>query len=427
MNKSSVTGAVWPSKIWYRGATRLGVAICAALVFTLVIACDSAGKSGTDGGDPTDDGTSDPTVPQGAEIAPQWDAGTYTAPAFPAIDGVNWATLNTGSSTAYLTAFEKEAIAWYNLAKVYPQKFYTNIQADTATAYAKNTDLQTETASAVSAPSKSLILAAREYASLYNSTWEFDCNSYDDGVRGFRYVDEYDGFFGMPVDLENGGSPKLLVAKVVRLCGEWKNGTLAGITRQGNYGIFIISNYVDEKASLPDVPSYDQSRIDGESVLTDFTDNGGARTLYVRQMARSIIGTGRTDSQTVSRVNSWLCDTLIYGTGNNNASRVLAYATVDRNDPSYWTQAVCEGYARTMVGMLREVGVRARTIAGHSFTSSNAGAGGAHGWVQVYVDGTWSMCDPTWDDGRNYWIYKTGVNGDDVSGIAGPFIHSARF
>jgi hypothetical protein len=409
---------------------------CAALIIVLVMSCGDADTT--------------PLGDDETEINPQWVADDWTSSPLPAISGVDWDALNTGRDTAYLNDFEKEAIAWYNLAKVYPQEFYRQIANDNATTYARNSDLQSATStSQASVPSKALLLAAREYASVFNSTWEFDCDEYAylDGLRDDsrrRYAaDRPEGFFGLLVDLENGGSPKLLVAKVVRLCGEWGEGSLVGITRQGNYGVLVIAQSVEEMADAPDTPSYDQSRIAPASMLTNFTDNGGSRTLNVKQIALDAIGAGGTDREKITRVNTWLSNTLDYAypqssryydehpAGNTNASKVLAYATLPQRDPAYWRWCVCEGYARTMVGMLRELGIKARTIGGYAFTNSNPGGGG-HAWVQVYVDGAWTMCDPTWNDtarSSNGWMYLPGVNGDDFSNPTSPvtpFEHSIR-
>jgi hypothetical protein len=420
-------GPVQPkTKIWRWGiapAPRWGIALCAALVIALGTGCtDSIDTAAPD-------------------TEPKWTVDAWTASPLPAISGVDWDALDTGKDTPFLNAFEKEAIAWYNLAKVYPQKFYQAVADDEATAYAKNTDLQSAAfTNPPSSPSKALLLAAREYASLLNSAWEFDCGSYRDGVRGGRYVDGASGFFGLPVDLEGGGSPKLLVAKAVRICGEWGNGSFVGITRQGNYGILIVARSVTDKADLPATISYGESRIDGASTLTDFTDTAG-KTFNVRQIALDAIGTEGTDREKIHRVNAWLSANLAYAfpagsssydghpAGHRTASSVLAYATLPEDDPAYWRWCVCEGYARTMVGMLREVGVRARTIAGFALSAPTVAEGG-HDWVQVYAEGVWTMCDPTWDDwgteSGNSWIDRPGVNGDDID-IRDSFLHSTRF
>lgn len=106
-----------------------------------------------------------------------------------------------------------------------------------------------------------------------------------------------------------------------------------------------------------------------------------------------------TDYDKAYEINKWVADNIyydrdhvLYGKEEHGMTAPKAYA--DRI-------AVCRGYALLMVAMCRAAGLPARYASGVSCYDEN-GEGGSHAWVEVYIDGKWHTCDPTWDSACKY-------------------------
>jgi len=63
---------------------------------------------------------------------------------------------------------------------------------------------------------------------------------------------------------------------------------------------------------------------------------------------------------------------------------------------------VCSDKAILFVSFLRGSGIKARVIEGRYERAS--GTGGAHGWVEAFIDGEWVLIDPTSHVQFNYWF-----------------------
>ncbi|MBL0357321.1 MAG: hypothetical protein IPP72_10755 [Chitinophagaceae bacterium] len=62
-------------------------------------------------------------------------------------------------------------------------------------------------------------------------------------------------------------------------------------------------------------------------------------------------------------------------------------------------KGVCENYAELFAYIVSKCGVQAVTVTGYTKIGGTVYNTG-HGWVAVYVDSAWLLCDPTWDAGR---------------------------
>lgn len=74
----------------------------------------------------------------------------------------------------------------------------------------------------------------------------------------------------------------------------------------------------------------------------------------------------------------------------------LSYIDQSANSAFVSGLAVCDGYAKAYIYLLRKCGIPATYVVGWGTPADNA-AGGMHGWVMVSIDGKYYYCDPTWD------------------------------
>ncbi len=123
------------------------------------------------------------------------------------------------------------------------------------------------------------------------------------------------------------------------------------------------------------------------------------------------------DTDTIKAIHDFVVTTLYYDTLSADVSAVRkkqsALAALDNGT------AVCEGYTSLTTALLRNLGIRAKAVAG-------LGNGGAHAWNNVLVSGSWLFLDATWDDpslvpgdsriSYSYYLLPslTGIGGDHV-------------
>jgi hypothetical protein len=337
---------------------------------------------------------------------PQFVPDTTYTTSLPTNLGVDWTLLDTGRSISYLSDFEKDAIAWFNLARSNPSKFNESVNNDNAIDFTITT---TAHGTGIATVEKALVLIAREYASLFDSDWEFDTMQYAYTHNNYSYPPP-SGFRGILVDLET-VSPKLLVTKAIKLSNDYNSGGFAGISYQGKYGVIITATSVAVAAS--NEPSYDISGIDSHAIIADYDNNNLDQIIndFLKFRGTKDI-TAKTDREKIDILNSLVAYMLEYG-GNPNdidASRII----VNRWNSPYKMDYACGGYTNTFAALLRHFGIKARTMAGHACTGSNPD-GGNHAWNQVFIDGEWKMFDPTWNDSEGGWSYLNGANGDDYA------------
>ncbi|GHV82896.1 hypothetical protein AGMMS50212_02360 [Spirochaetia bacterium] len=107
---------------------------------------------------------------------------------------------------------------------------------------------------------------------------------------------------------------------------------------------------------------------------------------------------GLTDPTDKARaIHDWIIKNTVYDHDSLNdrkkqdAMTVLKtrYHADSQYEPKGHFKAVCEGYANTMVAMLRAVGMEAN-YSGSNYMS--------HAWNSVYIDDAWKFMDVTWDD-----------------------------
>ena len=118
-----------------------------------------------------------------------------------------------------------------------------------------------------------------------------------------------------------------------------------------------------------------------------------------------------SDREKAEAINRWVAENVYYDYDY--------YIHHTKGYPSYAPHvvfetgiAVCEGYARLMDAMLRAVGIPSRLVCGSTYENEGdfEKRSTNHEWLEVYFDGQWNMCDPTWDSANRY-EYGQKVNG----------------
>lgn len=129
----------------------------------------------------------------------------------------------------------------------------------------------------------------------------------------------------------------------------------------------------------------------------------------INAKAKEITSGCTTDREKAFAINKWVAENIYFDYDNFLHSKPRP--SCDAVDVFNSQVTVCEGYAALMNAMCHAVGVPCRQILGQIVTSSsyfmpNETAPllneGGHAWVEIYVDGQWYMCDPTWDSRNKY-------------------------
>ncbi|MDY0280289.1 MAG: transglutaminase domain-containing protein [Salinivirgaceae bacterium] len=87
-------------------------------------------------------------------------------------------------------------------------------------------------------------------------------------------------------------------------------------------------------------------------------------------------------------------DTNAFFTGSSSA--------IDPNDVLHAKKAVCQGYSNLFNAVCSELNIRSHIVAGftkgYGFNGKMDGKSN-HAWIAVYLNGKWSLIDPTWGSG----------------------------
>jgi hypothetical protein len=117
----------------------------------------------------------------------------------------------------------------------------------------------------------------------------------------------------------------------------------------------------------------------------------------VRRLAAYLIEPAGDDRQKARAVYRWITDRIAYDVDAYFAGRYgdTSPAAVLRSRKS-----VCEGYANLFRALCREAGVPVVKVPGKAKSLGFlTGAGGAHTWNAVKLDGSWRLVDATWGAG----------------------------
>lgn len=93
-----------------------------------------------------------------------------------------------------------------------------------------------------------------------------------------------------------------------------------------------------------------------------------------------------SEFEAVSKINNWLCETLIYEVGYVLPPEVLENG-----------KAQCEGYALLFYAMCRNASIECNIVSGKTKDSDGQLING-HTWNQVKIGGTWYYIDVCWND-----------------------------
>jgi transglutaminase-like putative cysteine protease len=247
--------------------------------------------------------------------------------------------------------------------------------------------------------------------------------------------------------VDTGDSPQIaeIEASIKKGCGEWGNAGDKGIARGGGIAVFVITSGIGT-LNTQDVTAWAQSQTSLQSPMNTYAV-GTPQANELRQIISERCS-GSTVEEKVRSVNRLLFDWFWYNSGGQRDAYTVLHGA--RENGAWGTQ--CDGYARSMVALLRTWGVKARYISGYAITYNGGPGGGAHAWVQVWNGSEWRMVDPTWNDPvvseeaafwypdgyieanyLNRWMMLKTINGDRVItneggdyGPGSPKFHNAR-
>jgi hypothetical protein len=126
---------------------------------------------------------------------------------------------------------------------------------------------------------------------------------------------------------------------------------------------------------------------------------------YLDTTVKSIVSGITSDYEKAKAISNWVSENLWYVLPYPTGTVISSWNYFIPNTPFSETRDVvagdadvCGGYAEFAVNLLRTAGFPAKVIHG----DANGGDGwDGHGWVEVWVDNHWLVCDPTWDS-NNY-------------------------
>ena len=268
--------------------------------------------------------------------------------------------------------------------------------------------------------------AARRILDLLLSDIEFDFGAFDKSALTGIPVS-----FSCIVDTDDMPEIAEIEESIKMGCGEWGNNGDKGIAAGGGIAVFIITSGTGSPRT-DDVVQWAQCQTN----LTSSGNTYAAGTPQARELQQIIDErcSGSSVEEKVRSVNRLLFDWLWYNSGGQRDAYTVLHGA--RENGAWGTQ--CDGYARSMVALLRTWGVKARYITGYAITYDGGSGGGAHAWVQVWNGSEWRMVDPTWNDPLvsedsifwypegfietyylNRWMMIKTINGDRVITNAG--------
>ncbi len=102
---------------------------------------------------------------------------------------------------------------------------------------------------------------------------------------------------------------------------------------------------------------------------------------------KKLIPAGSTDYEIELLLHDWICKNVAYIDSPDDTMRHTAYGALVNG------HAVCEGYARTMQLLCRELSIPCTLVCGTSIERNEN-----HMWNVIEIDGDWYNLDVTWDD-----------------------------
>lgn len=144
--------------------------------------------------------------------------------------------------------------------------------------------------------------------------------------------------------------------------------------------IFYVKGYSLQKESGGKyifIPIYSKKADEVDSARKDIDK-------YVSK-ALSKVPDGSSDYEKVKDIYEYIVTNTDYEVGSKDSDNIYSVMK--------YGKSVCEGYAKSMMYLLKKEGIECTIITGNVKSS-----GTAHMWNAVYVDGDWYYVDPTWGD-----------------------------
>jgi len=135
-----------------------------------------------------------------------------------------------------------------------------------------------------------------------------------------------------------------------------------------------------------------------------------SKTYATDSIAQYILDHFKTDKEKIRSLYTWITNNVEYS--KDSMYHFRRWGT----DPEEKMTAilrrrkgVCENYAELFANIINKCGVQAVVITGYTKIGGTVNRSG-HGWVAVYADKEWLLCDPTWDAGHynsyNYFLVE---------------------
>ncbi|MDR2588531.1 MAG: hypothetical protein LBC67_03805 [Spirochaetales bacterium] len=348
---------------------------------------------------------------------------------------INWTELDAGADAAYLNETDRRALIWLNLLRTRPALFSNIMQNDNDP---ETTGIGIWEAQRINeyfpewklGTSKALYIAVRELAAQFAAAGVWDTNKYNKGFTQAHYIAGGSVGYFYVVD---GNSVEAFISQLQTQLrqfmpyegGQWHqmaaNGrgpepdeaNMAAVAVQGTICVIAFGKNIIDKPNLPDniVAGNDEKlyyQYAGDRSFADLQNNESFGITakddnriwdlrnFLKNKALEIVGDAQTGRQKTERLLRWIIDTFEYDYGYNantqNALDILG-RLIDHND----NHIICYEYARLMTAVCRVMGIKARYIEGLA-AATGSSEWRAHAWVQVFFDGKWNMCDPTWND-----------------------------
>ncbi|MBE5923933.1 MAG: hypothetical protein E7271_05620 [Lachnospiraceae bacterium] len=181
----------------------------------------------------------------------------------------------------------------------------------------------------------------------------------------------------------------------------YKSGNYVSVDYGMNYGFDMSQSLTVVNALRNDHPEYwwlwQNSVSPGTDGATIMLENGYSYSKVVsgnekfeKAVNKVLLSSGVTESMT-----DYQKAYVLYQALAAHVSYDLGYMDQSANSAFIYGKAVCDGYAKAYIHLLRKAGVSASYVEGWGVPGD--GQGGAHAWVIVKCDGKYYYCDPTWD------------------------------
>ncbi len=167
-----------------------------------------------------------------------------------------------------------------------------------------------------------------------------------------------------------------------------------GVTASNRKLVYCGASMYDEETLAPFVAPYTDSKYDA-----------------INAKAREITAECKTVSEKAKTVYTWVANNIYYD-DDYYLRKAKDAPSANPKDVFETGIAVCQGYAQLMTMMCRAVGVPCRTVTGQTYDEDSGFNVNNkpylynaewHAWNEIYLDGEWRMCDPTWDSQNKYF------------------------